>query len=91
MWVDHYNYPRSVVEDFKYRVGVLAEWCERIGRNPAEIETSLQVRVSDIGTAVGEASAAFEAGADHVIFMLPPPRTPALVEDLADAAGGLLG
>lgn len=90
-WADHYNYPRSDVDDFKYRLDVLRKWCDELGRDFAEIETSLQVRVSDPAEAMSEASAAFDAGADHVILMLPPPHSPQLVEDLAVRAADLIG
>ena len=85
-WADHYNYPGNDVEDFKYRLEVLWQWCEKLGRDPSEIETSLQIRVNDISEAMDNARAAGEAGADHVIFYLPPPADIALIEPIAEAA-----
>ena len=88
-WADHYNYPGADIEDFSYRLEVLAEWCEELGRDRSEIETSLQIRVHDVGEAVSEAAKAGEAGADHVIFYLPPPHQTSLLEELAKAASEL--
>lgn len=89
-WADHYNYPNDV-NDFRYRLDVLSELCQAIGRNPDEIETSLQIRVIDIPKAVAHAVEASEAGADHVIFMLPPPSDIGLLEPLAEEAKQVMG
>jgi F420-dependent oxidoreductase-like protein len=88
-WADHYNYPGDDVADFSYRLEVLAEHCADLGRDPAEIETSVQIRVFDVPKAVDRAAEAGEAGADHVIFMLPPPSDIALVEPIAEQAAAL--
>ena len=65
--------------------------CADLGRDPAEIQTSLQVRVHDIPEAIEKASAAAEAGADEVIFLLPPPWDIGLVEPLAEEARRAFG
>ncbi len=88
-WADHYNYPDTDPVDFAYRLEVLHGHCADIGRDPTEIETSLQVRVHDVDEAVEAAAKGRDAGADHVIFLLPPPSDIALVEPLAEAAAGL--
>lgn len=85
-WADHYNYPGADIEDFRYRLEILDMWCDKLGRDRAEIETSLQVRIEDVSTAIDVAASASEAGADHVIFYLPPPADIALIEPLAEAA-----
>ncbi len=59
------------------------------GRDRAEIETSLQVHIEDVSKAIDVAAAAGEAGADHVIFYLPPPADISLIDPLAEAAGQL--
>lgn len=82
-WADHYNYPGEDPIDFRYRLEVLHGHCVDIGRDPADIETSLQIRVSDVGEAVEKAAKGVEAGADHVIFMLPPPSDIKLLEPIA--------
>ena len=89
-WADHYNYPGEDVADFEYRVEVLHERCAEIGRDPAEIETSLQVRVHDVPQAVNRAASAGEAGADQIVFILPPPSNIGLVEPLAEEVRGVM-
>lgn len=89
-WADHYNYPGDDLLDFSYRLGVLHEHCADIGRDPAEIETSIQVRVHDPPRAVETAARAQEAGAGHVVFQLPPPSDIALIEPLAEEAAAAL-
>lgn len=91
IWADHYNYPGDDVDDFKYRLDVLGRWCEEVGRARTEIETSLQVRFDNVGEAMEKAGNAFEAGADHVIFFLPPPPNPSLIDQLASGIGALGG
>lgn len=89
-WADHYNYPGDDATDFAYRLDVLHAHCAEIGRDPAEIETSVQVRVFDLPKAVESAAKAQAAGADHVIFLLPPPSDIALIEPLAEKAAATL-
>jgi alkanesulfonate monooxygenase SsuD/methylene tetrahydromethanopterin reductase-like flavin-dependent oxidoreductase (luciferase family) len=91
LWADHYNYPGADIDDFKYRLEILDRWCDELGRDRSEIETSLQIRVHDVEEAVEDAGEAAEAGADHVIFYLPPPPEVSVVERLAVAAGHLAG
>jgi hypothetical protein len=43
--------------------GVLDEWCERVGRNPNEIERSVQILDSQID----KLDAYLEAGMTHII------------------------
>jgi F420-dependent oxidoreductase-like protein len=88
-WADHYNYPGDDVADFSYRLEVLGEHCADLGRDAADIETSVQIRVHDVPAAIDRAAKAGEAGADHVVFMLPPPSDIALVEPIAAAAASL--
>lgn len=88
-WADHYNYPGSDLDDFGYRLAVLDRWCEELGRDRTQIETSLQLRVHDVAEAVETAHLAAAAGADHVIFYLPPPHDIGLLEELGDAAAPL--
>ncbi len=85
-WADHYNDPVADIEDFRYRLEILEMWCDKLGRDRAEIETSLQVRIEDVSKAIDVAASASEAGADHVILYLPPPADIALIEPLAEAA-----
>lgn len=90
-WADHYNYPGEDVADFRYRLEVLHGHCADLGRDPAEIETSLQIRAYNVSEAMAKAAEAEEAGVDQVIFMLPPPSDIALLEPLAEEARRTLG
>ncbi len=85
-WADHYNYPGDDVADFRYRLQVLHDHCADIGRDPSQIETSLQIRVSDVPVAIAKAAEAGAAGADHVILYLPPPADIRLIEPVAEEA-----
>lgn len=89
-WADHYNYPGDDVEDFGYRLSVLMGWCEQLGRDFAEIETSLQIRVDDVEEAVEKAARAEEEGASHVVFYFRPPFEPSAIDGLAEAASVLV-
>lgn len=90
-WADHYNYPGADIEDFRYRLDVLAGHCAAIGRDPGEIEISLQIRVTEVAPAMETAALAAEAGATHLIFYLPPPSDIRLVEPVAEAATANFG
>ena len=90
-WADHYNYPGDDVNDFRYRLQVLHDHCVDIDRDPSQIETSLQIRVSDVPGAIAKAAEAGAAGADHVIFYLPPPADIRLIEPVAEEAKRSLG
>lgn len=88
-WADHYNYPGDDVEDFSYRLSVLRDWCGELGRDADEIETSLQIRVEDVGEAVEKAALAVGVGASHIVFYFRPPFSPAAIDELAAAASEL--
>jgi F420-dependent oxidoreductase-like protein len=66
----------------------LHQRCAEIGRDPATIECSVNLRFdpNQGPAAVGDAAAAFSAaGADIGIVSLPVPHTPAVLESIADA------
>lgn len=89
-WADHYNYPLDDIDDFRYRLEVLGEWCEELGRDPSTIEKSLQVWVEDAGPAIEKAHRAVEAGATHIVFYVDPPHELTLLEELAERASDLV-
>ena len=56
-------------ENYGRLSGVLDDWCARVGRNPAEIERTVQVEADDVHD-IGRYAT---AGADHVIVTLNAP------------------
>jgi F420-dependent oxidoreductase-like protein len=91
-WADQWNSIPSSPESWRELRDVLDEHCGREGRNPEDIESSVNVRYDrDAGTgAVAEAAAAFGAvGVDLVVVGLTPPYDPADVEVLAEALSEL--
>ncbi len=57
------------VSQFRQKNDVLNQWCERVGRNPADIERTVAIEPDDLGNAAAYA----EAGADHLIVMMGSP------------------
>ena len=56
-------------ENFAAKNAILNEWCEKVGRDPREIERTVAIGPDDIGTWEGLA----EAGATHFIIMTGDP------------------
>jgi F420-dependent oxidoreductase-like protein len=91
-WADQWNYPRGEPDELRRLVGVLAERCSEVGRQPEEIEVSVQVFADpDLAVTAAEAAAFVEAGADHVIVGLRAPFDPADLGPLAEALTRELG
>jgi probable F420-dependent oxidoreductase len=57
------------VDNFRHKNNVLNEWCEKVGRNPKDIERTVAIYPKDLD----DAEAFVEAGADHLIVMLGHP------------------
>lgn len=89
-WAQHWNYSGFEVDGWLQKRDVLQVACKAIGRDPAEIQTSVHVRadVDDWGATAAKAREWEEAGCDLAIFYLPPPHTPAVLEPLANAISG---
>lgn len=66
------------VDNFRHKNNVLNEWCEKVGRNPKEIERTVAVYPKDLD----EAEAFVEAGADHLIVMIGHPYDLSSVEKI---------
>lgn len=64
------------VENFKHKMDVLNEWCDKLGRDPKEIERTVGINAKDLD----DAQAYEEAGADHLIVMTGSPFDLAPVE-----------
>lgn len=87
-WADHWNYAAFDVEGFVAKRAVLHEQCERAGRDPGEIMTSMHVPVDagDLATVERTLEQCHAAGLDLALFYLPPPHSPDLLEPLARLA-----
>lgn len=66
------------VDNFRHKNNVLNEWCEKVGRNPKEIERTAAIYPKDLD----EADAFVDAGADHLIVMLGHPYDLSSVEKI---------
>jgi len=86
-WAQHWNHPGGTVEMWKADHEVLLAECERVGRNPAEITTSIHLLADavDPSRTVAQAAAFAEAGLDLGIVYFPPPHSPAVLEAHAHA------
>jgi F420-dependent oxidoreductase-like protein len=77
----------------RLKFDVLADHCERVGRDPAEItKTVFAFDTSDIGALGASARALAAVGADGIIVIGPedPAKIPAIGRALAEAFPGLL-
>lgn len=82
---DVWNFGGGTVEQFTHKIGVLHEHCAAIGRNPAEIALSIQLPVNydDTAETVAKIQAFVDAGARHVVIVLPPPYPAGIVQRVA--------
>ena len=78
------------VETFKHKLRVLHDHCAAVGRDPKEIELSVQVRVNyaDLGATVAQLRPLVDAGVTHLILMLAYPYPDGVVARLADEVVG---
>jgi len=87
-WAQHWNYAGMDVAGFVEKKAILAEHCDRIGRDAAEIRTSVHV-VYDAkagASAMADKAAEFrDVGVDLAIAYIPPPHSAATVETIAGA------
>ena len=84
----HWNMAGGTPEVFVQKRDVLHRHCADLGRDPAEIMTSTQVRLMTVDDApkIAEQAAEFAAvGVDLLVVYLNPPHTPAVLEPLAKA------
>jgi F420-dependent oxidoreductase-like protein len=86
-WAQHWNAIAASPEDWLGLREVLVAHCADIGKDPAEITCSVNVRLDsadDIDSAVAATAAYRDAGADMAVIGLPEGATPALLDLLAD-------
>jgi probable F420-dependent oxidoreductase len=66
----HYFYNPEKVEEWFHKLGVLKDWCEKVGRDPSEIEVSIGLDVEHID----QAERLREAGVVEFTFGLSGPE-----------------
>ncbi len=87
-WADHWNYfdPDATPEALRDRHDRLRELCADLGRDPDEIEVSVQMRRPETSDELTElASAYLAAGADHILVTAFPPVDADTVPWIAEA------
>jgi probable F420-dependent oxidoreductase len=65
-------------ETFAHKNEVLDRWCERVGRNPRQVERTVGIRPDELS----DVDAYRQAGAEHLIVMLGAPYDLTPLEDL---------
>jgi F420-dependent oxidoreductase-like protein len=83
---DIWNYTGADVEEFKHKMNVLDEHCTAIGRNPADIVRSYQHRMKpgEYDWSVEDLKAYIDAGATHLVVILPQPYEDGIVQSAAE-------
>ena len=83
---DVWNFAGGTVEDFKRKVRILGEHCEKVGRDMQQIKLSAQVRVDyDNLAETAEITQRFiDAGANHFVYTLSSPYPQDIVARIAD-------
>jgi alkanesulfonate monooxygenase SsuD/methylene tetrahydromethanopterin reductase-like flavin-dependent oxidoreductase (luciferase family) len=81
-----WNYVFGTVDDFQRKVGILKEHCAAVGRDPQEIDLSVQVRIDydDVSEAAKRTQAFLDAGANHFVYTLNAPYPDDIVAQVAD-------
>lgn len=91
-WAQHWNVIVPSPEEWKPLKEVLVNHCADLGRDPAEITCSVNVRIDadkPLDEAVATAAAYGEAGVDLIVMNLPLDAPPSVVEPLAKALAPL--
>jgi F420-dependent oxidoreductase-like protein len=85
-YADQWNIPGATPEVLAHKITVLHGHCADLGRDPSEIEISVQVRSGgDPGEVADDAATLVRAGAQHVIVGFRAPFDPARLEPIAHA------
>ncbi|MCB0019667.1 MAG: LLM class F420-dependent oxidoreductase [Anaerolineales bacterium] len=85
-----WNYVNGPVEEFRRKVGILAQHCEAVGTDIEQIELSTQVRINyeNLAEATERTRRFIEAGATHFVYTLTPPYPENIVARVADEVVG---
>jgi F420-dependent oxidoreductase-like protein len=81
-----WNFAGGPVETFRHKIAILHQHCQEVGRDPAEIQLSVQVPVNydDLPATVQTVQGYVDAGATHLILNLRHPYPAQIVARLAD-------
>jgi F420-dependent oxidoreductase-like protein len=92
-YADVWNWYGADVAGFRRKVRVLHEHCAAVGRDPKQIELSVQARVNydDLPATVATLQPLVEAGATHLVLMLDHPYPDGIVARLADEVVARVG
>lgn len=85
-YADVWNFAGGPVEDFGHKMEVLDGHCAQVGRNPADIQRSIQMRVNydDVAGMRETLRPYIQAGANHLILNLIYPYPDGIARRLAD-------
>jgi F420-dependent oxidoreductase-like protein len=92
-YADIWNSAGGDVEMFQHKTRVLHEHCAAVGRDPDEIELSVQTRVNydDLPASVAALQPLVDVGATHLILMLTYPYPEGIIARLADEVVAKVG
>ena len=81
-----WNFVGGSVDDFRHKSEILDQHCAAIGRNPAEIERSIQwaINYNNVGEARDAIRPYIDAGATHIILNLRAPYPEQIVHSLVE-------
>ncbi len=81
-----WNFAGGPVETFVHKVNVLREHCAAIGRDPEEIDLSIQIPVNydNFGETINTVQSFVDVGANHIILNLRPPYPDDVVTRMAE-------
>ncbi|HEU5088814.1 MAG TPA: TIGR03560 family F420-dependent LLM class oxidoreductase, partial [Roseiflexaceae bacterium] len=84
-YADIWNFAGGTVDTFKNKVDILRQHCRDVGRNPDEIELSIQTYVNpdNLAAAVDAVQPFVDAGATHIILNMRYPYPANIIERLA--------
>jgi F420-dependent oxidoreductase-like protein len=85
-YADVWNFGGGPVENFTRKIAILRSHCEEVGRDPAEIELSVQLPVNydDLPGTARTVQQYVDAGATHLILNLRYPYPAGIVTRLAE-------
>src|SRR6266480_7322936 len=85
-YADIWNFVGGSIDIFRHKIEVLEEHCEAVGRDPSEIERSIQMIINydNLEETLNNIRPYIEAGANHIILNLRAPYPEGIVHRLAE-------